>query len=100
MSKINVNKANDLDSIRGIRQAELKRTEEAKTSLAGGKNSIESDKLQFSERATEVGSLINQVKTFPDVRAEKVENFREQIAAGSYDPPGEIIADAILNEDR
>lgn len=100
MTKININKANDIDSLRGVRQADTKRTEDLKTGSSNSKPRVESDKLQLSERATEVGSLINEVKSFPDVRLERVQSFQRQIATGKYDPPGEIIADAILKEER
>lgn len=103
MSKININKINELDAVRPARAAEAKQTSETNktgASDAKGKVAATEDKLQFSERATEVGKLTEQVKQLPDIREDKVNALREKIAAGEFNPSSEQIAAAILKDEK
>ena len=100
MSKININKLNDLSALRSARQADLRPSDKTKIDSTGGKSEVGEDKFQFSERAGEVGKLVDQIKQLPDVREAKVEALREQIKTGDYNPSSEDIADAFLKEEQ
>lgn len=100
MSKININKTNDLHALRATRQTDVKAADKNKIDSIGGKQEISGDKLQFSEQANEVGKLVDEIKHLPDVREAKVNSLREQIAAGNYQPSSEEIADALLREEK
>ena len=99
MSKIESIKNIDFEQVRAIRQVDGKQPEKPGTQPVEGKPAPGSDKLQFSNHASEVGKFLDQLKELPDVRAEKVNALREQIAAGEYKPSGTQIADAILKEE-
>ncbi|MCW5960185.1 MAG: flagellar biosynthesis anti-sigma factor FlgM [Pyrinomonadaceae bacterium] len=99
MSKININKTADIDSIRGVRQNELSQLAKSASTKTPEKAAKSEDKLELSDRAAEVGKLVDQVKQLPDVRQEKVAELRVQIAAGEYQPTDEEIANAIIKDE-
>lgn len=99
MGKINNNKMNDLDAIRASRQEFVKSADKGKTGATDAKITVGEDKIQFSERAGEVGKLVDLVKNMPDVREAKINALREQIKAGEYNPANEEIADALLRDE-
>jgi len=96
MGKMNVNKVTGLSSARAIGPNEIKNADSETISHRPIKTVAEVDKIELSETASEVGRLVDRVKALPDPVNEKVTSFRAQIAAGSYDPASEDIADAIL----
>lgn len=99
MSKINSNKMNDLDAIQASRQTIVRSADKGKTAATDAKITVGEDKIEFSERAGEVGKLIDQVKNMPDVREARISALREQIKAGEYNPSNEEIADALLKDE-
>lgn len=99
MSKININKTGDIQSIRGVRQNELTQLSKSGSTKSSEKIANSEDKLELSDRASEVGKLVDQVKQFPDIREEKVSELRVQIAAGEYQPTDEEIANAIIRDE-
>lgn len=99
MNKLNINKANDIEAIRSTRQNDLYQINKTDTKQVENKPVVSQDKLELSERASEVGKLVDQVKNFPDVRADKVNELKAQISAGKYEPTGDQIADAILKDE-
>ena len=99
MSKINITKTSEIEAIRVARQNDLYQINKTDSPTVENKATVSQDKLEFSERATEVGKLIEQVKQFPDVRQAKVNELRTQITAGEYHPTSEEIADAILKDE-
>lgn len=100
MSKINSNKTNGFDQVRAARQSsDVKQTGKSETQSLGNKNAG-ADKLEFSGRLAETGKFLEQLKDLPDVREEKIETLREQIASGEYNPSSESIADAILKDEN
>lgn len=100
MGKININRLSGPDPVRTELQRDVK-SAGAETGLNVGKRSpVTEDKLDISSRASEVGRLVDQIKALPDVRQERIEALREQVSAGTYRPSGEVIADAILRDDR
>lgn len=98
MGKININKLSGLDPIRVDNQREVKHAGKEVGLNVGKGAPVSEDKLEISSRASEVGNLVEQLKSLPDVRQNKVNALREQIAAGSYKPSGDSIADAILKD--
>lgn len=99
MGKININKTADIEAIRAVRQNDLYQVNKTKTSTAEVNSSVGGDKLEFSERASEVGKLVDTLKSFPDVRTDKVNELRVQISAGEYQPTSDEIANAILKDE-
>lgn len=100
MSKINIDKMNNIDAIRAARQNSVRTAgDQSSSGAAGAKIQAGQDKMQFSERAGEIGRLVDQLKDLPDMREAKVNSLREQIAAGAYRPSSDDIAAAILNEE-
>jgi negative regulator of flagellin synthesis FlgM len=94
-----INKTNEFDAIRMTRQSDVKSTDKDKAVSSERKSIVGEDKLQFSNRAAEVGTLVDQVKDLPDVRHEKIDALRERIAAGEYNPSSEEIAEAIFKDE-
>ena len=99
MSKINTNKTNGFDPIQNIRQNDVKQTGKSEAQSLGNKK-IGEDKLEFSGRAAETGKFLDELKNLPDVRQEKVDSLREQIASGNYNPSSDEIAGAILKDEQ
>ena len=99
MSKININKGNDLEAIRAARQNSLYDVTRNNIQKGEPKISVGEDKLELSSRAAEVGKLVDQVKQLPDVRTEKVNELRVQVSAGEYQPTSDEIAKAILKDE-
>ncbi len=99
MSKININKNNNLDALQNLRQAEVNRANKSKVDSTDNKIKSAEDKLQFSERLSEVGKLVDQIKELPDIRQAKVNELREKIANNEFNPSSDIIAESILREE-
>jgi negative regulator of flagellin synthesis FlgM len=57
------------------------------------------DAVEVSKDGAAVGRLIARVKELPDVRQDKVAEFRSQIQTGSYKPSARDIADTILRSE-
>jgi len=49
-----------------------------------------SDELQISPAAQEAAQLVEQVKQIPDIRQDRVDAIRAQIAAGTYETDEKI----------
>lgn len=62
-------------------------TEEARTDRLAGK-----DRASVSDKARELAKARTLMETTPDVRTEKVDALREQVATGNYQPPLDAIA--------
>src|SRR5947199_10813255 len=59
---------------------------------------VDRDRIEISTQATEVGRLVDQIKTLPDVRQDRVNEVRQQVASG-HRPDADDIADAIIKEE-
>jgi len=55
------------------------------------------DHVQFSSESQEFLRIRNLVDATPDIRQDRVDQLRRQIAEGTYSVPSEDIADAILD---
>ena len=100
MGKININRLSSPDPVRTELQRDVKGTGAEAGLKVDKRSAISEDKLDISSRAAEVGRLVDQIKALPDARQARIDALKEQIAAGSYQPGGELIADAILQDDR
>ncbi len=100
MSKININKTNDIEALRQTQRNNAGKTQKAKSTPTTNNSEVGKDNLQFSSRATELGKLIAQVKDLPEVRESKVQSFKAQIAANEYNPSNEEVAEALLNDEE
>ncbi len=58
------------------------------------------DSITVSNRAEEVGRLVAKVAELSDLRQERIEPLRQQIASGTYSVPASDIADAILKDEQ
>lgn len=100
MGKINIDRLGGPEPVRAELQRDVKSTG-AEAGLNVEKRSpVSEDKLDISSKASEVGRLVDQIKTLPDVRQERVNALKELVASGNYNPAAETIADAILRDDR
>ncbi len=95
--KINLNQTGDAAAIQAARHNDLKKPD-AKTPAAG-ETAVGNDRLQFSNQASKVGELVDRLKQLPDVRMEKVNQLRERISTGNYNPSSADIAGAILKQE-
>ncbi len=67
----------------------------------GGKISSQAEsaeKVSVSSRAREIAKINEIIKASPDIRAEKVERIKNEIANGSYSVDSKDIAEKILKE--
>lgn len=99
MSEIKINKPTNLDPIRRVQTDEVQKAERGNAESIEKKIVSSQDKLDVSSRAAEVGELVEEVKNLPDVREAKVQEVREQIESGDFNPSNEKIAEAILEEE-
>ncbi|MEZ5425373.1 MAG: flagellar biosynthesis anti-sigma factor FlgM [Pyrinomonadaceae bacterium] len=99
MSKIIINKTNDIEAIRATQRNDVHQAGKISNQSVDQKNSVGEDKLEISGRVAEVGKLVDQIKELPDVRKEKVIEFREKITGDFYHPRNEEVAEAILKDE-
>jgi negative regulator of flagellin synthesis FlgM len=99
MGKINIDKVNGFSPIHSERKIDVKRSGDTANPISSTREASE-DKLDFSVRASEFGNLVETLKKMPDIRQEKVDRLREQIASGSYNPSADEIAEAMIRDER
>jgi len=59
---------------------------------------IESDKIELSSKNLDLTEMQMKIMSFPDIRAEKVEQIKMQLESGTYNiSPGEI-AERLIEE--
>lgn len=96
----------NIDNVSGFGQIRTPSQGEVKKSVGEVVKPIEvaktnpDDKLEFSNRGSEVGRLVDQIKSIPDSREDKVNAIREQVSSGNYNPSSLDIADAILKDEK
>ena len=100
MSKININKANEINAIRPS-DRNLQRSEETTAARNSEiKTSSSKDQVSFSSSAAEIGKLVDQIKSLPDERKGLVHHFKSEISADQYKPSSGDIADAIISDEE
>lgn len=55
-----------------------------------------SDEASFSSFGVELARIDAELKNVPDVREDVVAHFKEQVEAGTYNPPLDKVAHALL----
>jgi flagellar biosynthesis anti-sigma factor FlgM len=98
-NKINIDKVSGFSPIRAAGQGDVKKSG-GETAKQAEVKKVSEDKVEFSDRATEVGNYVKQIKNMPDTREEKVSKLKEQVSSGTYQPSGNDIADAILKDEN
>lgn len=100
--KIKPNVVGDVEAVRAARRVETKEVakpspDDANVGVAN--SASQSDTLNVSARAAYVGKLTESAHQTPEIRQERVESLRTQIASDAYQPSAEQIADAILKSE-
>ena len=62
-----------------------------------GKAQFKQDKLEISSSSKEFQLAMNAVKKLPDVRQDKVDDIKEKINKGQYNPSAKDVAKKMLN---
>jgi flagellar biosynthesis anti-sigma factor FlgM len=105
MVKVNTDNLHGKNAVSGVRQTKQERAEKTANTAGSApagqvKTSPDKDKVELSGKGAEFGKLIDQVKQLPDVRQDRVNEIKQKIAAGNYQPSAEDIADAILKDEQ
>ncbi|MEP6850026.1 MAG: flagellar biosynthesis anti-sigma factor FlgM [Acidobacteriota bacterium] len=100
MGKMNVNKIDSSTPIRVERQNDIKGPVREQTRSVAQRRPANDDRLDLSSQGSEVGNLVEQLKQMPEIRQDKVNSLREQVAAGTYRPSNQDIAKAIVNDEK
>ena len=83
------------NQIQAVYQAQSARKPQA-TAKAGGTSFV--DKLQLSSMGKDIQTAKQAVANAPDIRSEKTEPIKAQIAAGTYNVSAESFADKLLEK--
>ena len=91
----------DIQNTNGIQSKKSSRVGETKKdkSLSGSETkNVRSggDTIAISGTGEQMKSISASLKSLPDIRAEKVESIKNEIESGRYNPPSELIADAMM----
>ena len=68
------------------------------TSEKAEKNVAKTDTVNISDAAKEIQEVRKELDNIPDVRAEKVEQLKNQIENGTYEVKSEEIAEKMLKD--
>lgn len=63
-----------------------------------GEEVITKDQITLSETAKQIARLMIEVSNLPDIRADKVEELKNAINAGTYEIRGSEVAGKIIKE--
>lgn len=99
MSSIKINNINNSDSIHSIGRSDVKQPGKSDSQAVENKGVVENDKVNLSSVALETGKMVDQLKVLPDVRQEKVDELRQSISAGTFNPSSTAIAEGILKDE-
>lgn len=68
------------------------------SNVSSSQGDIASEKIDLSAKAKEIQQALEIVKNTPDIRTNKVNRIRTEIAAGRYQVDNEAVAEKILQE--
>ena len=70
------------------------------TRAAQSTSQVESTKIQDEVNISDAARLVEQAKQAPDIRQDRVQAIRAQIASGTYETAGKlnVAVDRLLNE--
>ncbi|TAN44294.1 MAG: flagellar biosynthesis anti-sigma factor FlgM [Nitrospirae bacterium] len=77
-----------LQSVARVRERGFEKTEEVQ----------KNDQVTVSEKGKEIGRLQQEAQKIPDIRADKVDEVKDKIKAGTYNVKGEAVAGKMLKE--
>jgi negative regulator of flagellin synthesis FlgM len=63
-----------------------------------GRKKFEQDKIELSPQAEKINKLIEMTKEIPEIRKEKVEEIKAQIAENKYDVSAKELAEKMLKK--
>jgi negative regulator of flagellin synthesis FlgM len=91
-----------IDGIQGKRdELQVERQRNERTGSRDGSTTQSSDREDSFELSSETQEFLRirkLVDAIPDVRHDRVEQLKQEIARGTYNVPAKDIAEAILNE--
>lgn len=99
-NKINIDNVSGFNQVRAAGQSEVKKSSNEPVKIPEVQKTGSEDKLEFSNRGTEVGKLVEEVKNTADTRQEKIDALKQQISTGGYNPSSDAIAEAILKDEK
>jgi len=87
------------NSIQNVTKAYSDQTKVSKKIKSESSSTTQSpDEVILSSQAQEFGGIISKLQALPDVRADKVSDLGDQVAAGSYHVAAYDIAGRMLSE--
>ena len=69
----------------------------AKKGYSSPKEGAKGDGVEFSSFAVELGKVSGELKKIPEIREEVVEDFKKQIAEGTYNPDMNKVARSLVS---
>jgi len=94
--KISQKQIQDLLKTYSQRAPEKVGSEAASRKREAAKENGPVDKVIVSDQAREVRKVKEAIAKLPDVRSERVEGLKKQVAEGSYKPKAEDIAEKLI----
>jgi negative regulator of flagellin synthesis FlgM len=88
----------DRADIGGINFPKPEKGKEKAGTEKGGEVINRDDQVKISDSAKEIGRLQLAVSKLPDIRADRVEEVKNAITAGTYNVKGEAVAGKLLKE--
>ncbi len=76
----------------------VKKVSEEQAQAQKGIQSSGEDRIEISERARESARLMEEIRTLPDIREEKIQTLKKAIETGNYRIDYSKLAEKILNE--
>jgi negative regulator of flagellin synthesis FlgM len=86
-----------IDKISGVYGPNLADKTGAKKGYRSPKEGPRGDGVEFSSFAVELAKVSGELKKIPEIREQLVEDFRKQIAEGTYNPDMNKVARSLLN---
>lgn len=100
MVKIKLNNSQGSDAVQAAKNSRAEKADSKAVSPQADKVSLGGDKIELSHKGAKVSRMVDQIKQMPDVRQDRVDELRQKITSGEYDPSSETIADAILKDEK
>lgn len=88
---------NNIQNIQGIMKAYKKDTEK---SSSVEKSQFSEDKIEISESSKDFQVAMNAFQKLPDIREDKVNELKEEISKGTYNPSPQDIAKKMMSDSK
>jgi negative regulator of flagellin synthesis FlgM len=86
---------NNFENVKDVQKKEEVKKQQAPKQL--GINEQDGDTINISNEAYATAKRLEQLKTMPDVREEKVSTLKSEINSGTYNVTGKDVAEKIVN---